>query len=66
LLEKFGVSAAQAINIQVRLGLLPGGMQDALPAAATAGVARDLGWLAGVADGRKPFAAVTHCLCGYP
>jgi protease-4 len=65
-LQKIGVSAAQAITIQVKLGLLPDGVQSALPAGAAAGVAKELGWLAGVADGRKPFAAVTHCLCGYP
>jgi protease-4 len=65
-LEKFGVSARQAVNIQVKLGLLPDLGQAALPAGAAAGVAKDFGWLAGVADGKKPFAAVTHCLCGIP
>jgi hypothetical protein len=39
---------------------------DALPAAAVAGVAKDLGWLSELADGKKPFAAVTHCLCELP
>jgi protease-4 len=29
-------------------------------------VRHDLGWLADLADGRKPFAAVTHCLCDAP
>ncbi|MGX4642364.1 signal peptide peptidase SppA [Massilia sp. SYSU DXS3249] len=57
-----GVSNAQAINIQVKLGLLP----DALPAGAVGEVAKDLGWLAELADGKKPFAAVTHCLCELP
>jgi protease-4 len=64
-LQKVGVSADVAFNVQVKLGLLPDGMQAALPAGAVAGVARDFGWLAGVADGKKPFTAVTHCLCGY-
>jgi protease-4 len=41
-------------------------VQSALPAGAMAGVAKDLGWLAGVADGRKPFTAVTHCMCSVP
>jgi protease-4 len=62
LLTRIGVSAEHSINIQVKLGLLP----DALPTAATAGVARDMAWLAAMADPKKPFAAVTHCLCGEP
>lgn len=65
-LERFlsllGVSDVQAINIQVKLGILP----DALPAGAAANVAKDLGWLSELADGKKPFAAVTHCLCELP
>jgi protease-4 len=65
-LERFlsllGVSQLQAIRIQVKLGMLP----DALPAGAVAGVAKDLGWLSELADGKKPFAAVTHCLCELP
>jgi protease-4 len=58
----FGVDAAQALTIQVKLGLLPAG----LPAAAAADVTRELGWLSELADGRKPFAAVTHCMCTLP
>ena len=61
-LSLFGVSAAQAVNVQVKLGVLP----DAIPGGAIAGVAKDLGWLAELADGKKPFAAVTHCLCVLP
>ena len=57
-----GVSSAQAINIQVKLGMLP----DALPSGAVADVAKDMGWLSELADGKKPFAAVTHCLCELP
>jgi protease-4 len=59
LFERFGMSSALALNVQVKLGLLP----DGLPAGAAAGVAKDLGWLSEVADKRAPFAAVTHCLC---
>ncbi len=62
LLGMFGVSAAQAFTIQVKLGLLPTG----LPSAAVADVTRDLGWLAEVGPGRKPFSAITHCLCEAP
>lgn len=65
-LGKFGVSAEQLVHVQVKLGLLPAGIENALPSQAAAGVARELGWLGGVADGKKPFTAVTHCLCGYP
>ncbi|RZA36900.1 MAG: signal peptide peptidase SppA [Lysobacteraceae bacterium] len=61
-LNMMGASTAQAVNIQVKLGL----MEDVLPAGPMAQVAQDMAWLKDVADGRKPFAAVTHCLCGTP
>jgi protease-4 len=67
LLERIGLSDAQAFNVQVKLGLLPAGVAlDALPAGVAAGVAKDLGWLSQVASRRQPFAAVTHCLCEIP
>jgi protease-4 len=62
LFERLGMSSALAVNVQVKLGLLP----DGLPLGAAAGVARDLGWLSEVADRRTPFAAVTHCMCESP
>jgi protease-4 len=62
LLGMFGASAAQAFTIQVKLGLLPSG----LPASAVADVTRELGWLAELTDGSKPYAAVTHCMCAMP
>jgi protease-4 len=61
-LKMFGATAAQAVRIEVRLGLLPSG----LPAGAVAEVTREMSWLSGLTDGRKPFAAVTHCMCGMP
>ena len=61
-LNMMGASTAQAVNIQVRLGL----MEEALPAGPMAQVAQDMAFLKDVADGRKPFAAVTHCLCATP
>lgn len=61
-LNMMGASTAQAITIQVKLGLL----ENALPAGPVAQVAQDMAWLNEVADGRKPFAAVTHCLCNVP
>lgn len=41
--------------------LLPGA-----PQAVVNGVQRDLGWLTGMADRRRPFEAVVHCLCSSP
>lgn len=61
-LEMFGATAAQSLNIEVKLGLLPSG----LPAGAVADVTRELGWLSELTDGRKPYAAVTHCMCSVP
>ncbi|MDB5936632.1 MAG: sppA [Massilia sp.] len=57
-----GVSAAQAMTLQVKLGLMPSG----LPAAAVADVTRELGWLSELTNGNKPYAAVTHCMCTMP
>lgn len=61
-LNMMGASTAQAVNIQVKLGL----MEAALPSGPMAQVAQDMAFLKDVADGRKPFAAVTHCLCATP
>jgi protease-4 len=62
LLTMFGASAAEALTIQVKLGLLPQG----LPAASVKQVAHDMAWLSELNSGKEPFAAVTHCLCGMP
>ncbi len=66
LLDLFGNTAlagvAQAIGGQVRTGLSTTG----LPPGAAADMAHDLGWLAEISNGRKPFSAVTHCLCESP
>ena len=37
---------------------------SASPPQLVRGAARDLGWVADIAERRKPFAAVVHCLCG--
>jgi protease-4 len=66
-LERMGLSDAQILNVQVKLGLLPVDLgAAALGGNATAGITRDLGWLSAVADRKQPFAAVTHCLCAVP
>jgi protease-4 len=61
LLQSLGVSAATAINIQVKLGVL-----DGLPTGAATTVVKDMAFLSNIADGKKPFAAVTHCMCELP
>jgi protease-4 len=70
MLERFGLSEAQAFTVQVKLGLLPGVEAslpvEALSGGALQGVAKDLGWLSQVAKQHAPFAAVTHCLCEAP
>ncbi|MDQ1918963.1 signal peptide peptidase SppA [Massilia pseudoviolaceinigra] len=58
----FGVSAAHAVNIEVKLGLMPTGV----PSSAVAEVSKELSWLADLAKDRKPFTAVTHCMCTAP
>ena len=37
-----------------------------IPASALAPATRELGWLAGLAERKKPFDAVAHCLCAVP
>jgi protease IV len=58
-LEYFGGAAVQALGPWVAGVWAPPG----LPAGVTQDLRRDLGWIAEVADRRKPFAAVVHCLC---
>ena len=66
-LERMGLSDAQALTVQVKLGLLPADLgAAALGGSTAAAIGKDLGWLSAVADRRQPFAAVTHCLCTVP
>lgn len=58
----FGASASQSINIQVKLGL----MDVALPQGAITEAGKELAWLSDLSSGRKPFQAITHCMCGTP
>jgi len=66
IVEFFGGSAAQAaaqaFAPYVKATLAPTGM----PLGAAAEAAQELNWLSEVADKRKPFTAVTHCLCESP
>ncbi len=59
-LEMFGASAAQALTIQVKLGLLP----DGLPQNSVAQVGKDMVWLTDMTDKHNPFQTITHCMCG--
>ncbi len=61
-MNMFGASAAQAMSIQIKLGMLPTG----LPASSVKEVAKDMAWLSELNSGKEPFAAVTHCLCTMP
>ena len=61
-LEFFGGSAAKVYGEHARLALLPTG----LPTGVAKEVAQDLGWLNDMANQRKPFMALTHCLCTSP
>ncbi len=62
LIGAFGGATASALANHFDLKLVPVG----LPERITGPVRKDLGWLVELVDGRKPFAAVTHCLCGAP
>jgi protease-4 len=62
LIEAFGGATARVLAEHFELQLVPLG----LPERVTGSVRKDLGWLVELIDGRKPFAAVTHCLCGAP
>jgi protease-4 len=66
-LEFFGASsakaaAAKAFGDQARASLLPAGV----PAGVAKEVVQDLGWLNEMTAQRKPFMALTHCLCSSP
>ncbi|PWF55073.1 signal peptide peptidase SppA [Massilia glaciei] len=63
LVTAMGGSAAQAIRMEVKLGLLP---STGLPSGAVSEVSKDLNFLSELTEGRKPFAAVTHCMCVAP
>ncbi len=63
---------AQLVNmLNAQVASIVGAQLDARIGAAVGaapalvhGAVRDLGWVAEIAERRKPFAAVVHCLCG--
>ena len=62
LIEAVGGAAARVLADHFDLQLVPLGLTERI----TGPVRKELGWLVELVDGRKPFAAVTHCLCGAP
>jgi protease-4 len=62
LLEWVGGSVRAAVTAQVDAHLAP----PAMPGAVVQEARRELGWLVEMTEGRKPYAAITHCLCQQP
>ncbi|MGO4376794.1 signal peptide peptidase SppA [Pseudoduganella sp. RAF19] len=62
LIEFFGGSTAKVVSEQAKLALLPTGM----PLGVAQDMAKDLNWLNELTTQRKPFMALTHCLCSSP
>ncbi len=67
LVEMVGGGTAQAVANAVAAQLKLGATATTgLPPAAAAGIANDFGWLSDVTAQKKPFTAITHCLCESP
>ena len=64
-LQRFGVALNDAFGIDLEAPIAALSMGH-LPAPAAGEAAAELGWLLDVAERRRPFAAVVHCLCGWP
>ena len=62
LLDLLGPAAAQAIAKHFDMQLTP----IAMPGRVVQEARQELGWLVEMTDGRKPFTAITHCLCKEP
>ena len=62
LLELLGAQAVQSLAARFDLQLTPLGV----PGQVVQEARQELGWLVDITDRRKPFAAITHCLCGQP
>ena len=62
LLELLGARAVQSLVAHFDLQLTPIGVPHRVVQEAR----QELGWLADITERRKPFAAITHCLCEQP
>ncbi|MBC7956349.1 MAG: signal peptide peptidase SppA [Cytophagales bacterium] len=62
LLQLLGAKASQALAAQFDLQLKPIGVPNQVVQEAR----QELGWLVEMTNARKPFAAITHCLCMQP
>ncbi|HEX3139396.1 MAG TPA: signal peptide peptidase SppA, partial [Rhizobacter sp.] len=62
LLDLLGATALSQLVAHFDLQLAPLGV----PGTVVREARQELGWLAEMAEGRKPFAAITHCLCREP
>ncbi|HET7795514.1 MAG TPA: signal peptide peptidase SppA, partial [Rhizobacter sp.] len=62
LLELLGGAAVQQLLAKVDLQIAPLGA----PGRVLQEARQELGWLAEMGEGRKPFTAITHCLCKEP
>jgi len=56
-------SISQAVAAQLKLGAAA---TTGLPPSAATGIANDFGWLSEITAQKKPFTAITHCLCESP
>jgi len=56
-------SMVQEVATQLKLGAA---ITTGLPPSAASSIANDLGWLSEITAQRKPFTAITHCLCESP
>jgi protease-4 len=56
-------AVTQAVAKQLKLGAA---VTTGLPPGAATGIVNDLGWLSEITASRKPFTAITHCLCESP
>ena len=57
------VDLAHTLAAQTRLGIFS---TTGVPPVAALDIAHDLSWLSEVSNGKKPFMAITHCLCESP
>ena len=65
-LGRLAVAVSAAVAPQLANAAAAQALLGAVPAGVLQGVGQDLAWLADVAEQRKPYDAVVHCLCVAP